>query len=231
MPYILLPGLGSHSREFDGAGSRELRELREPRERRGGGDSMRVPVSLLAVCVMGLGACSTMKIHADWDPEVDLSTVQTWSWADVSQKETGNPTIDNDDILGNRVRRAVESEMTAKGLRQLSMDADSYGDIQLAFFLTVDDKVSVTTINNHYGYGRGYGYGGYGGSQTVVDQYQQGTLVLDISQEDGTRLVWRGSASARLGEKTTPEKSQAKVNEAVSKILARFPPPSAKEKE
>jgi hypothetical protein len=192
---------------------------------------MRVWGSLLAVCVIGLGACSSMKIQSDWDPEVNLAGAQTWSWADVSQKETGNPVIDNDDIFAGRVRSAVERELAAKGLRKLSMDADSYGDIQLAFFLTVDDKMSVTTMNNHYGYGRGYGYGygGYGGSQTVVDQYQQGTLVLDISQEDGTRLVWRGSASARLSEKTTPEKSQKRINEAVSKILERFPPPPAKE--
>jgi hypothetical protein len=194
---------------------------------------MKIWVSVLVLCVIGLGGCSSMQVQSDWDPEADLSSVQTWSWADVSQKQTGNLSIDDNDIFGNRVRRAVESVLAERGLKQLSIDGDSYGDVQLAFFLVVEDKMNVSTINNHYGYGPGWGgyYGGYGGayggSQTVVDQYQQGTLVIDISKDEGTRLVWRGSASARLRDKTTPEKSEKRVNEAVTKILARFPPPSA----
>jgi hypothetical protein len=176
--------------------------------------------------------CSGIRVNSDWNPEADFSKLHSWNWSPISFKKSGNPTIDGDTIFANRVRTAVERELAAKGFRKVD---DVNPDFQLAFFLVVEDKLSVTTINNHYGYGPGwgphYGYGtgwGYGaggvGSHTTVDQYKEGTLVIDISDDDENSLIWRGSGSTRLSKSPTPEKSNAKVDEAVKQILSRFPP-------
>jgi hypothetical protein len=126
------------------------------------------------------------------------------------------------------VRRAVETQLIARGYPKVEAEVS---DFRVAFFIVVEDKTSVTTINNYYGYGGRYPYGGgwgYGpggaSSQTVVDQYQEGSLILDVVRSDGNVLVWRGSATTRLSKKTNPEKADKTVNEAVSELLAAFPP-------
>ena len=57
-----------------------------------------------------------------------------------------------------------------------------------------------------------------------VDQYEEGTLLLDFVSPRDRQLIWRGSAQSRLRDIKTPEKREARVREVVGKILERFPP-------
>ena len=74
----------------------------------------------------------------------------------------------------------------------------------------------------HYGYGYGYGYGyPYGG---YVDEYLEGTLVLAIIDPVANEIIWRGWASDAMDSDPSPNRVRKYVNEAVTEILARFPP-------
>ncbi len=59
-----------------------------------------------------------------------------------------------------------------------------------------------------------------------MNEYEEGTLLLDFLHPESHQLFWRGSASALISENVTPEERQAKVRAAVEKILERFPPDS-----
>ncbi|MDH4016102.1 MAG: DUF4136 domain-containing protein [Actinomycetota bacterium] len=184
--------------------------------------------ALLVACSVAFvhAGCSTLKVHSDWDPEYDFSRVQTWKWATVSQTPTGSAVVDTDGLLAQRVMRAVETSLAGRGYVKTET---SEGDFEVAWFLTVEPKTQVTTINDYHGYGgpyRGWYGAGYGGSTTVVDSYNEGTLIIDIRDGKSGQLIWRGSATARLREKADPEKAQQRANEAVTKILEKFPPPS-----
>ncbi len=173
-----------------------------------------------------MSGCASIKVNTDWNPEYDFARLQTWRWADDSQRETGNTAIDTDDLLARRVRTAVTQVLTGKGYTETTT---SQGDFEVAWFLTVEPKTKVTTVNDYHGYGgpyRGWYGAGYGGSTTVVDSYNQGTLIIDIKDGKTGELVWRGSATARLREKADPEKAQQRAFDAVAEILAKFPPPS-----
>ncbi len=187
--------------------------------------------NLFLVCLI-IG-CSTLRVETDWDPEVDFSTLESWRWAPVSHKAAGDFHYDSDTLFAKRVRRAVGRELAARGLR---LAESGRADVQVAFYLVVEDRIDVTSINRYHGYGPGWGWSdrrdrswGYGpgafGPLAVWDpQYKQGTLVIDIASAADNQLIWRGSASARLADKVTPERSEERVNEAVQQILARFPP-------
>jgi hypothetical protein len=73
------------------------------------------------------------------------------------------------------------------------------------------------------GYGYRHWYGGIG-TETRVTQCNEGRLVLDILNTKGNDLLWRGSARSRVSESSTPEKREAKINDAVAQILAKFLP-------
>jgi len=197
----------------------------------------RIATALVLAWTLGsLAGCSSMKVHSDWNSDFDFTGLGAWAWSDEAHKSEGDVLIETDTLFRDRVKRAVEEQLSAKGHRLVDRAAS---DFRVSFFLVVEDKVDVSTVNNHYGYGYGpggpgyhtgwgYGPGGFG-SQTVVDQYKEGSLILDVTHGEPSQLVWRGSATARLAKKTTPEKSQERINEAVTKILERFPPePGAK---
>jgi hypothetical protein len=193
----------------------------------GAGWIRRVALALLASAVALLAGCASFKVSSDWDPQYDFGRLQTWRWADVSQTPTGVPAIDTDGLLAQRVMRSVEEALAGRGYVKT---ATSEGDFEVAWFLTVEPKTKVTTVNDYHGYGgpyRGWYGAGYGGSTTVVDSYNEGTLIIDVKDATSGQLIWRGSASARLREKADPEKSQQRANEAVSAILEKFPPPAA----
>ena len=88
----------------------------------------------------------------------------------------------------------------------------------------------MRTINRTYvggPHGRrwaGAGWGGVGWTETVVDQYEEGTLVIDLIDVAERRLVWRGSGTRRLSRDPQPDRLTQRVNEAVDEILAQFPP-------
>ena len=111
-------------------------------------------------------------------------------------------------------------------------DADM-ADFVVGWFFTIEPKTQVTTIDSYHGYGYGYGGGrygwggpGYGSSTTMVDQYNQGTLIIDMRDGKTDKLFWRGSGSARLREKGDPNKAQQRADGAIKAILSKFPPPT-----
>ena len=57
-----------------------------------------------------------------------------------------------------------------------------------------------------------------------MQQYEEGTLILDIVDPKNKQLIWRGSAQDEVHFKSSPEKDQTQLNEAVRMMLQTFPP-------
>ena len=180
------------------------------------------------VCMMlALGGCSTLVIRTDYDPQADFSGLRTFAWATQTQASTGNIKLDNP-FLDKRIRDAVDGQLVAKGFLK---DTAGNPDFLLRYLVTIQEKTDVRTIDTYYG---GFTPIWCGGSvcyttgfwvpQTVVYTYEQGTLVLDILDAKIQTLIWRGSAEAEVTESSTPEQRKAKVENAVKKLLAKFPP-------
>ena len=124
-------------------------------------------------------------------------------------------------LLRQRIVRAVNAELSAKGMREVANEADA--SLLVTEHINVEQKLRVNTTNYGYGYGR-WGYYGAGYTDTSVDQYEQGTLIIDFIDAKSKQLVWRGMAQSRLREMATPEEREARVRAAVSAILEKYPP-------
>ncbi len=73
------------------------------------------------------------------------------------------------------------------------------------------------------GYG-GYRYGGFGGmgtASTVVNEYQVGTLVVDIFDAKSKNLVFRGTAEDEISD--NPEKNKKPPREGVHEVVQELP--------
>ena len=83
------------------------------------------------------------------------------------------------------------------------------------------------TLNTFYnGFGGGWRWGGFGNATTTVDNYKVGTLVLDMFDGQTKKLVWRGSASDTLSNKT--DTNIKNLDKGVQKMLKHFPPGAPK---
>ena len=188
-------------------------------------------MAITIVIVMGamVAGCSTIETSYDFDPKADFASLKKYLWLDMPQKLTGDPRIDGNTILASRIHEAVDTALAARGFRKVSSDPD----FLVAYHVSLDKRRSVQTLNSYYGYGPGWGYGygasyrpGYwaGAPETYVYEYEEGTLILDIVNPDNKELIWRGSARDEVHFKSTPEKDQTQLNEAVHAMLENFPP-------
>jgi len=175
--------------------------------------------SLILLATLTLGACSGISVSSDWDPNADFSRIASWDWVPGPQGSTGNPRLDSD-LLDQRIRSAVDAELSLRGVRRAR---EGNPDVLIAYHLGVENKIDVNTVQRSYGYGP-YWYSGPAYTETYVSEYEQGTLLIDILQPEDRRLVWRGAGQARVNESGSPEDREARVREAVRKILEQFPP-------
>ena len=164
-------------------------------------------------------SCSPIySVKYDYDTKTDFASLKTYDWLPIPAK------ADIDKLNIERIKNAVNSQMTAKGLRK----SPDNPDFLIASHVGKKEKVRIADWG--YGYGT-YGryWGGYGGPRGVdVYKYEEGSLILDFVDAKSKKLIWRGSAKAQINTDKTPEKREKLIAEAVQKILEKFPPPPSK---
>jgi len=181
---------------------------------------------VLMVCVAGavVGCSSVYDVKYDYAQETDFSQMQTYDWLPTPEG------ADINDISVERVKKAVNAELKAKGLQLSSQDPD----FMIAEHMGAEEKVQINNWGYAYGpydgyWGGHWGRGGSGASRGVSEyRYEEGTLILDFVDAETNKLIWRGAAKAEIDRTNTPEKKDKLVAEAVQKILKSFPPQGAK---
>lgn len=174
----------------------------------------RIVALVLVTQLALLGGCSSISVNHDFDREANFTSYKTYDWIPQSASAKG---LQGNTLIDQRVKRAVNNELKAKGLRQNAADPG----LLLAYYVGVEDRIDVTDWGYTYP-GRYPGW--YGGRDIDVYHYKEGTLVLDIIDANSKQLVWRGSAQGTLAVNPTPEERERKITEAVTRMLANYPP-------
>jgi hypothetical protein len=175
---------------------------------------------LLFVCV----ACSTLSVNTDFNPAYDFSKMKTYAWLQNDSVPSTDARINNDLVI-DRVRAAVDKNLTDKGY--VKTEAVS-ADFMVSWLGAIDKKLQMETIEHFYspyGYGALYrdSYWNDGMRTSTTREYEVGTLVVDILDPKEYKLVWRGTGKDRLKSKKDPEAVTRGINEAISAIMKDFP--------
>jgi hypothetical protein len=187
-----------------------------------------VLAALLFALAVALLACSSVSTRYDRDPEADFSGWRGYAWYPGGPATTGDPRADNP-LLHRRVVAAADRALAERGFTLVPIEQ---ADFLVNHFLSTEQRLDVRTMNRVYmtaPHARVWGSGGWGGvglADTTVTQYEQGTLVIDLIDMGKRRLVWRGVGTRRLAGNPSAEQVTRRVDEAVSEILAPFPPGS-----
>jgi len=168
----------------------------------------------IGIVVLFAASSSAQQVKTDYDRGVNFARYKTYCWEEVKTR---------DPLDVDRIKRAVNAALTAKGWTQV----DSGGDVSIiAMGITRDHQ----TLNTFYeGLGGGWGWrrfggDGFGEATTTTETYKVGTLVVDLFDTKTKNLIWRGIASDMLSNNSN--KNIENLDKGVEKMFRQFPPPS-----
>ena len=153
-------------------------------------------------------ASVAQRVKTDYDRDANFGKYKTFSFEKI---QTKNP------LLVDRIKAAVSSTLTAKGMSQV----DSGGDISIVAVEMTNTQQRLDTFYN--GFGGGWRWGGrFGDATTTTETYQVGTLVVDMFDAKTKELLWRGSASNTLSNKS--KNNIKSLDKGVQKMFKKYPP-------
>jgi hypothetical protein len=163
--------------------------------------------STVAAALFLLGGCVTTS--ATTSPNANLAHYRTFSFFQSTDAHPMQAAFERSPA-GQVVQERIASDLQSKGLTETSNNPD----LLVAYHTKTQQKTDVTD----------WGYSGFywGGPRNVtVDQYTQGTLLIDFIDPKTKQIVWRGTASAIVNNPDNPD--TGKLASAVDKLMKRYP--------
>ncbi len=172
-----------------------------------------------ALLLAGISSCtSSMKVTSDYDKTANFSQYKSFKIDTLSINQRISQ------LNADRLIRAVKAQMQAKGY----MEDVAAPDLLVSIATILKDKQSVTSNTDFYGYGgmyRPYGWStgmGVSGYTTYnVDNYKDGSLIIDVADSRGKKLIWEGIGNKEIDKPI--EDPDTAIPAAVSSIMASFP--------
>ncbi len=169
----------------------------------------------MGIALLFANASFAQQVKTDYDRSADFTQYKTYSWENV---HTSNP------LWVDRIKAAVDSALAAKGWTQVESGAN-------VSIMAMEMTRSHQTLNTYCdNFGGGWLWGGFGegfgDSTTTESTYKVGTLVVDLFDSSTKKLIWRGSASDTLSDKS--DKNIKNLDKGVEKMFDHFPPDTRK---
>ena len=165
-----------------------------------------------------LTGCVT-PVRVDYDREAAFRFDQYKCFAiDSPEGQSHVGSIALSPIMDRRIARELDAALKTRGYT----DHCSGPDFRVEFYTA---KKTVTKF--HYSSGstslyRHCFHSHVGFSPNLqIDQYEEGTFLIDITDTQANELVWRGTYTKRLGRKAL---NDSEIRAIIGTILDQFPP-------
>jgi hypothetical protein len=165
-------------------------------------------LTIAAAAFLVTAAMFGQQVKTDYDRAANFGQYKTFSWEKVQTKNA---------LWVDRIKTAVNTQLAAKGWTEVPAG----GDVAVIAMETTQNQQTLNTFYDRFGGGWRWS-GGWGDATTTVENYKVGTLVVDLFDAGTKQLIWRGSASDTLAEKS--DKNIKNLDKGVQKMFAHFPP-------
>ena len=165
----------------------------------------------LTVCLI-ISSCSSIRVAADYDRSVNFSSFNSFGFF-----EEGIKKVKISDLDKRRILNAIENELISKGLKK-SDNPD------LLVNIITKERKEVNIYNQNFGmWGWGWGWGPtFGLNQTNISNSTNGTLFIDLIDNNKKELVWQGIGDGYLSIRM--DRKNERIIEFVTSILEKYPP-------
>jgi Domain of unknown function (DUF4136) len=185
--------------------------------------SMKTPALLAAILVAAATACNPVTVRTTTAPDAHLANLRTFTIATPRAKKANAVSDSNDPMLANSIsnqalRQDLAADFQSKGYT-LTTASPSFA---VAYYASAQQKLDVTDWDYGYSY---WGYHrfwhGYGYPYETIQQYTEGTVVVDVIDPATKELLWRGQGKAAVSK--DPAAYTAELAKTVRAIVAKFP--------
>lgn len=175
---------------------------------------------LFAGCDSGNGP----TVKTDYDKHVNFAQYHTFAFQRGRIVSRLGVPDTNNTLVDGRIRDAVVNQLSAKGL-QLNTQSP---DLVATYVAGARNKQEIENLgptpydSPYFGGPFGFrheGFWGPGYDQFYVNNYTQGTLILDLIDPHTRQLVWRAYVTQSIDQ---PDAKT--INNAVAAALKQFPP-------
>ncbi|MGD8378692.1 MAG: DUF4136 domain-containing protein [Gammaproteobacteria bacterium] len=182
---------------------------------------MRIPRLVSLFLLLALLAACAPRVMTEHDPQARFGNYRQFAWqVPTEDKKVSNPVLDSQ-LLAERMQRLVSEILNGRGFREVARDkADflvTYHTASRQQFRSSNVGVSVGVFS---GWPHGYGTV-FVDNPNDIRSYDQGVLMIDISDAASGKLVWRGWSYVPA---TQDQFRGDELYELVNRILSRFPP-------
>ena len=160
---------------------------------------MGILIGLLAI------SAQAQSVQTDYDRSFNFSNLKSFGFA--IQRRVATDPLAGDSLNDGRIRTAIESQLIGNGYRTNGESPD----FVIAYHVTTKNKLSVQDY--------GYGPPRFWGSRNIhLNQYSEGTLLVDFIDVKTNQVIWRGRASGTLEMKGVDKK----ISKSVEKLVKQF---------
>lgn len=155
-------------------------------------------------------SCATVRVSSDYDREANFNDYNSFAFF--------KPGIDKakiSDLDKKRILRAIESEMTTKGMIKSEKPT-----LLVSIFTKEQERVDVYNHNFGWGWNPWWYSSNYANH---VSRSSEGSLYVDLIDAKTNELVWQGVGTAYLDTHSV-EKKEQRIREIVKEILTAYPP-------
>ena len=170
---------------------------------------MRNRIVYYATFICWLSAfAAAQTVYVDYNHNVDFTKFKTYAWG-----QGANPNAIQDSIMMQSSQQEIDAQLAGKGLQKVQ--ESEHPDL----IVVTSSGMKQQTSYNAWGTG-GWRFGG-GMGEITPETTNIGTLVVDIYDANGQKMIWRGIAQDTLSNKG--EKNEKKIGKAVDKMFKQYP--------
>ena len=179
---------------------------------------------------MGLilaAGCAGQQVTTDYSPATSFSQFRTFAL--VSSPDTTAA----QQLLDQRVRNAVQAQLTTKGLTPADRQN---ADLYVGYGMVDKTHRQLYTYNDGWGWGGGWGWRYYRWGvawpmtvQRRVETYTDGTVVVNLVDAKTKKVVWEGEVPDVVNLPVdNPVRATKEVDAAVTKLFTKYPPQTSR---
>jgi len=184
--------------------------------------SLQMAVAGLALAMLA-GCASGPRIDTLQAPNTDYSRYQTFSYVNP----LGTDRAGYASIISQQLVFSTRREMELRNFEYVANPEDA--DLLLNFNAQLSEQIRTIDVVEpafgprfwDYRYGMYSTWPNYRQS-TAIDQFTEGTLVIDLIDAEAERMIWEGTATNRVTERTRRDAAE-ELDKAVKSIFDRFP--------
>jgi len=142
-------------------------------------------------------------VKSDYDRNYNLAKLHSFKFGDQFQRSPKDALAGNE-LVAKRLHAAIQQNLAGLGMQQ----EDARPDFVITYYVAVSKQAQVMTS----------GLPRLGGGRVWIDQYAEGTAIVEFRDTKSGELIWRGFVT----ETVDPDKSEQKINNGIKKLIARF---------